>query len=374
MTRAPLAVAIDGHCLGHQQTGNETYTRNLILALVARQDPDLRVVALHTGGAPAEWAPFARHVWPHNPLIRIPFSLPWTLWRSQVDLAHFNYVMPPICPCPAVVTVHDISYEIFPDYFHPLALRRMKLMIPASARRAVEVLTVSEASKREMVERYRLDPERVTVTHLAVSAAFRVIADAQQLAAVTARFAITGPFILAVGNLQPRKNLPRLLEVFARLRKAGRISHRLVLVGQKAWKGQTILAEIERLGIADAVTLTGYVSDEELVALYNRAEVFVYPSVYEGFGLPILESMACGTPVITANTTSMPEVAGDAALLIDPRSEAELETALLRLCEDPSLRGQLRHKGLIRAGEFSWDRMAAQTLAVYRRAAGRSGR
>jgi len=365
-----FTVAIDAHHLGHRQTGNETYVRNLVEHLVASPEPGVRIRALHTGGAPAAWSAFARRVWPHAAPLRIPFALPWALWRERADVAHFTYIKPPFCPCPAVVTVHDISYEVFPEYFHPFALQRMRLMIPHAARTAAEVVTISQASKQELVERYRLDPARITVTMLAASAAFRVI-DAQVARQASARFALRERYLLAVGNLQPRKNLQRLLEAFASLRRAERIPHQLVLVGQKGWMGQTIASEVERLGIAADVLLTGYVSEDELVALYNRAELFIYPSVYEGFGLPILEAMACGAPVITSNTTSMPEVAGEAALLIDPLSQAELQAAMVRICDDSDLRRTMREAGQQRASCFSWERMAAETMCVYRRAAGR---
>lgn len=365
-----LHAVIDAHHLGHQQTGNETYVRNLVEQLATRPRPGLRVTALHTGGAPAAWADFSRRIWPHQALVRIPVSLPWALWRLRADVAHFNYIKPPLCPCPTVLTVHDISYEIFPEYFHPLALRRMRLLIPQSARTATELITVSEASKTEMVQRYGLDPRRITVTMEAASAAFRVLSQ-EKIQEATARFALRSRCLLAVGNLQPRKNIVRLLECFARLRRTDRIPHQLVLVGQKGWKGESITAHIDRLGLAADVLVTGFVSEEELVALYNHAEVFIYPSVYEGFGLPILEAMACGTPVITSATTSMPEVAGEAALLVDPLSEDAIQAAIQRLCEDGEVRQQLSRSGLARAAEFSWTKMAEETLAVYRRAAGR---
>jgi len=173
-------------------------------------------------------------------------------------------------------------------------------------------------------------------------------------------------FVLAVGNLQPRKNLDRLLGAYARLHDRGVVPHGLVLVGQRWYKGEAVAERIRELGIEKDVRLTGYVSDEELVALYNLADIFVYPSLYEGFGLPVLEAMACGTPVVTSNTTSLPEVAGDAAVLVDPRSESEIMNAIERVACDPDYRRELRRRGLAQAAKFSWRRVAEQTAEVYR--------
>ena len=174
------------------------------------------------------------------------------------------------------------------------------------------------------------------------------------------------PFILAVGNLQPRKNLERLLRAYADLRRRFSPPHRLVLVGQAGWQGQRVGEEVARLGLTDWVTLPGYLSSQDLVVLYNLADIFVYPSLYEGFGLPVIEAMACGTPVITSNMTSLPEVAANAAVLIDPRSEAEISRALERLIDDSSMRNFLRAAGLKRPRDFSWKNAAEKTIEAYR--------
>jgi glycosyltransferase involved in cell wall biosynthesis len=175
---------------------------------------------------------------------------------------------------------------------------------------------------------------------------------------------------VAVGNVQPRKNLVRLMHAYARLRAKGHVEHDLVLVGQAAFKGSAILETARSLGIEPFVKHTGYVAEADLVALYNAADVFVYPSLYEGFGLPVVEAMACGTPVITSNVTSLPEVAGTAALLVDPKSEDEIASALERVLGDAELRARLREAGKARAREFTWRRMADETVAVYRALAG----
>ena len=360
-----MRIGIDAHTLGQRKTGNETYVRNLIRELSARGDADLEYVFYHLDGVETPpWRGQSRVVAGH-PFVRIPLVFPLALRRDRVDVAHFQYVMPPVSPCRAVVVIHDISYEDHPEYFNPLQAYRMKWSIRASARRAAHVLTLSEFSKRQIVERYRVPPAGVTVTPAAASSAFRVLSTAAVDEAL-ARLGVRRPFVVAVGNVQPRKNLELLMRAYARLRRADRIPHDLVLVGQPAFRGSAILDTARALGIETFVRHTGYVAEDDLVALYNGADVFAYPSLYEGFGLPIVEAMACGTPVITSNVTSLPEVAGEAALLVDPKSEDELATALDRLLNDSALRTKMRDLGTARSRHFTWRRMADETVAVYR--------
>jgi glycosyltransferase involved in cell wall biosynthesis len=363
-----MRLGLDIHQIGARQTGNETYLRNLLEQFSALSEPhDLRLY--HTGSVTSPdpaWRGVLRQIKPHTPFLRIPFSFPAALWTDKVDLAHFQYVAPPVCPCPTVVTVHDISYEFLPQFFRTAERLRMKALIPPSARRAREVLTVSEYSRRQLIEHYRLSPDKVTATLLGVSPRFRVIADEGWLDAQLARFDLRTPYLLGVGNLQPRKNLPRLIRAFARLKAKG-LPHQLVLVGQAAFRGHEVEAEIASRGLQNDVLLTGYVTEDELIALYNRATAFSYPSLYEGFGLPVIEAMACGVPVVTSNVSSIPEVAGDAAVLIDPQSEDELYCALMDVLSDPDRQRSMREKGLNRVPLFDWRKTAQQTLDIYRR-------
>ncbi|MBE7421023.1 MAG: D-inositol-3-phosphate glycosyltransferase [Rhodocyclaceae bacterium] len=362
-------IALDMHTVGLRQTGNETYIRNLAEQLSVASLP-WRLFFYHTLSADvieaSRWKGTVRRLWPHQPLFRIPLSFPLALSRDRIDLAHFQYVAPPACPCPTVVTIHDISYEFFPEYFHPLQRMRMRALIPLSARRAAHVVTISEFSKRTIVERYGVAEENITVTPLGVSAVFRPIAPGQA-EEMTRRFAIARPFILGVGNLQPRKNLERLIRAFARMTNGGDRDFDLVLVGQMAWQGHRVEAEVHRLGLDDRVRLTGYVSEEELVALYNRATVFAYPSIFEGFGLPVIEAMACGTPVLTSCASSLPEVAGSAALQVDPHDDEAISSELARLADDAALRAALSIKGREQAARFTWRATAELTARVFER-------
>ncbi|AUZ84344.1 glycosyltransferase family 4 protein [Methylophaga nitratireducenticrescens] len=366
-----MRLGIDIHTVGARQTGNETYIRNLIKAMLASDEGQHEYFLYQTKEvALPEWMSKAtiRKVTPHNPLLRIPFGFPLALKKDQIDVALFQYVVPPVMPCPVVTMVHDISFEYFPEFFNPLSRKRMQLLIPFSARKSAHVLTVSEFSKRQIIEKYRIPEDKISVTYNGVSDIFRHVTDALWLSHVLQKFGLDQPFILAVGNLQPRKNIERLVRVYAQLRKKDLIQHDLVLVGQMHWQGHAILNEIQKHGIEKHVKTTGYVNDTELVALYNRADVFVYPSLYEGFGLPIIESMTCGTPVITSNVSSIPEVAGEAALLIDPASDQELSDSLVRLVTETKLQDELIQLGFLQAKRFDWKITSEQTVSILQKA------
>lgn len=363
-----MRIALDVHSIGMRKTGNETYMRNLVEQLSALEQPEMDLHFYHTLPDKAyerrAWRGRVHRLRPHASVLRIPLSFPAALFAHGIDLAHFQYFAPPLCRCKTIVTIHDISYEFFPEYFDPRERACMKLLIPLSGRRAAHVITISEYSRKQLIETYGLREERVSVTYLGVSPDFRRLPE-QQARAVTERFGLDEPFILGVGNVQPRKNLIRLIRAYARLRKEKSIPHQLVLVGQAAWKAGEVQDEIARLGVAGAVKTTGYVSDAELVGLYNRAGLFAFPSLYEGFGLPIVEAMACGTPVVTSNVTCMPEVAGDAALMVDPLSEREISQAILRVIDSAPLASRMRSKGLEHCRRFNWRKVAEQTAALY---------
>jgi glycosyltransferase involved in cell wall biosynthesis len=241
-------------------------------------------------------------------------------------------------------------------------------LVPLSARRAERVVVPSEQTKKDIAHAYGLDEAKIIVTPEAAAPEFQVVDDRARVQDTLRRHEIQRDYVLAVGNLEPRKNLARVLRAYAALRQEAMIEHQLVIVGQAHWQGSAVGQEIEKHGLERQVILTGYLPTDELVDLYNGASVFFYPSLYEGFGLPILEGMSCGAPVITSRVASMPEVAGDAALLVDPTSEQELAQALAQVLTDAGLRREMRTRGLRRAGEFSWVKTAECTLRAYREA------
>ncbi|MFW9804972.1 MAG: glycosyltransferase family 4 protein [Candidatus Thorarchaeota archaeon] len=369
-----MRVAIDAHMVGMRETGNEVYITNLIRALQSMEMPDIEFVILQTARSespldparPAENFRVVRVI-PANSFVRIPWSIPRQVRRKQVDVLHMTYNAPPWLSSSAlVVSVHDLAYRLYPQYYSPRARLILSLLIPLSIRRAERVTTLSENSRQDIVREYGLSADKIVVTSAAASPEFQVVEDRRRLGAVRARYGLRESFVLAVGNLEPRKNLSGLVRAYAALRQSGAISQQLVIVGQAHWQGSAVSAEVKKLGLSREVVFTGYVPIDDLVMLYNAATVFVYPSLYEGFGLPILEAMSCGTPVITSNLASIPEVAGEAALLVSPQSEEDLAQVLGRVLVDESLRHKLREKGLRQAAQFSWGKTAHRLLEAYK--------
>lgn len=366
-----IRAAFDIRVIGQRATGNETYAEGLMRAFRASPPADMDLKFYHSGrGAEGEDRTHFRRVWPDSPYVRIPLATPIALRRDRIDVAHFQYFAPPLCPSAVVLTVHDLSFERYPEYFSRGFTRRMRSLMPWMSRKATRVIAVSEATRNELVECYSLDPARIDVIHNGASADFRPEPDRDRLRAVVARFGLERPFILGVGNLCRRKNQARVVRAFSRLVKERGIEHDLVLIGKEEYSGREVRAEIAIGGVGARVRLPGFVTRDELVALYNLADFSVYASHYEGFGLPIVESMACGTPVITSSTSCMPEVAGDAALLVDPSDDDALAHAMARMVDDPGLCSRLREAGLVRARRFSWAEAARRTLDSYRSAAG----
>jgi glycosyltransferase involved in cell wall biosynthesis len=290
----------------------------------------------------------------------------------KADVVHFtNGMLPLASPVATVVTIHDMSLTMYPR-FHPV--RRILLnrpLVDVAARRADAVITVSDAAKRDIVRLYGIEADRVHVVHEAAAPAFRMVHDTSRLRQVRERYSLADRFILYVGTIEPRKNLPRLLEAFARRRVAGDLVHQLVCVGPYGWLSEDVERQIDRLGVRDAVRFTGYVPFDDLPAIYNLAEMFVFPSVYEGFGLPVIEAMACGTPVVTGPVAALAEVAGAAAERVDPLDADTLGEAIVRLAADRERREALSKAGLERARVFSWQQAALETLKVYGHAVAR---
>jgi glycosyltransferase involved in cell wall biosynthesis len=367
-----MKVGIDIHSIGKQQTGNETYIRNLVDNLI---DLDSKNTDYHLFYTHNDKMPTAEHVQqtrisPHQSIFRIPFVFPYQLRKQKIDVAHFQYVVPPVTNCPAVVSIHDISYEYHPEFFNPLECKRMKLLIPFSARKSKQVITISEYSKKQIMEKYNISDNKITVTYCGVDEKFCVLDNDADIERSLLRFGIQKPFILAVGNLQPRKNIERLIRAYSKLRSSGKVDLDLVLVGQVRWGSEAIFEEVESLGVKNNIHITGYVSEEELIALYNKATLFVFPSLYEGFGLPLVEAMACGTPVISSNASCLPEVGGDAAYYFDPYSENGMMKAIEDVANSTSVQEKLIQNGFERASNFSWKSTAENTLKVYEKVVG----
>jgi glycosyltransferase involved in cell wall biosynthesis len=312
-----------------------------------------------------------RRLWPSTRWIEIPISLPLELYRRPVDLLHAQTLAPAVCPVPFVLTVNDLAWETNPEVFPPAIRLRLRKLVPRSAHRARLVLTVSEFTKKCLMEFYGLDERKIVVTYHGISSVYRPVRDPAALQQVRVKHNLPERFVLYVGKIQARKNLPRLLAAFSSLVRQGSFPHHLVLVGKRTWTSEETFASIDSLGLTGRVVVTGEVPLEELALLYAAAEVFVFPSLAEGFGLPPLEAMACGTPVISSNATSLPEVVGDAGVLVDPYDVDALARAILDVTSSERLRRELREKGIARAATFSNRRMAELTHDAYKAAISR---
>ena len=372
-----LRIAIDAHSVGTGLGGNESYATNLIEAL-AEIDPVNHYTLYVTRREAVErfsnrWPNFSvRTTLPHTPLIRIPLTLSAELRSNPVDVLHVQFTAPPFPPCPVVVSIHDLSFEHLPQTFKWRSRKQLRITVRRSAREAAQVIALSEHARNDIIDTYGVSPEKVSVIPLAAPARFRPVTDERELQRVRQTYGIESDYILSVGAIQPRKNLSRLVAAYSRLRwtrPEGKLP-KLVLVGKCAWLYDETLRTIKELGVSNSAILTGYVPESDLPALYSGALCFVYPSYFEGFGLPPLEAMKCGAPVIVGNKTSLPDVVGNAGVLVDPFDVEEIASAIQRVITDSDLQAQLRVKGLARAKLFDWRETARQTLAVYKKAAG----
>jgi glycosyltransferase involved in cell wall biosynthesis len=362
------------------RTGTEQYTYELLAAL-ARRDRHTRYT-LYCNQPPAALPPLG----PNFALRRIPFPRLWTHVRLSTELllhtpdvlfvpAHVLPLGAPLRPrMRALVTIHDLGYLRFPEAHTPAHRLYLRLSTLWSARAATGVIAVSAATRADLIRLAGVPPEKIAVVHHGLSPRFRPVEDAAAIATAQARYSIGGEYFLYVGTIQPRKNLLRLIEAFAQILRIADANLQsaignlqLVIAGKKGWLTEAIERRAAELGVADRVHFAGYIADDDLPALLSGALAFVFPSLYEGFGMPVLEAMACGAPVLTSTTSSLPEVAGDAALLVDPEDTAAIAAGLARLANDAALRAGLRARGLARAATFTWDRCAEETLAVLRR-------
>jgi glycosyltransferase involved in cell wall biosynthesis len=316
-----------------------------------------------------EWIPRRfkiRHV-SANPWSRLGWDLGRLLRKDKPDLVHVQYTAPLLGQTPIVVTVHDVSFLDHPEFFTWSRRSQLRHTVAKTIKHAARVITVSDFSRDAILRSYDIAPEKVRVVPNAANPDFRVIGREKAMRAVSERLRMEAPFILSVGDLQMRKNHVGLIAAFAKLLTAHpQLKHHLVLTGKETWFTPKIKEAALSSGFATRIHFTGFVSDDRLLELYNACDCFVFPSLYEGFGLPILEAMACGRAVACSNTSAMPEVADGAGILFDPHSVDEIKRAMSDILLDSELRARKERLGLQRAAGFSWQKSARATLDVYR--------
>jgi glycosyltransferase involved in cell wall biosynthesis len=375
------AYCVDLSAAAHERAGLGRYASALAEALLAQGVPLTAFVN----------DPRQSHLRP--PLSELPMHtarLPRKRWRLRAAASYFGgpsmdrvldgvrlfhateHLLPKLTRARSVFTIHDTAYLRFPEYHLPRNRRYLRVMMPRFLRRADRIIAVSESTRRDALRFYRLDPEKIEVIPEGVDARFRPNLDPATVSRVRIRYGLPERFVLCVGTIEPRKNLPTLLEAYAALRPRHE-DVGLVIAGAKGWLYERFFDRLRSLGLEREVVLTGFVPDEDMPALLDAAEVFAFPSEFEGFGLPPLEAMASGTPVVCSNAASLPEVVGDAGLLLPPRDVGAWVEALGRVLDDGHLRAGLRDRGLERARRFGWDAAARKTLDVYRSAMSAAG-
>lgn len=304
--------------------------------------------------------------WLYRLWYRLRLPLHVQLLTGKLDLFHSpDFVLPPVGgDIPTLLTVHDLSFVHYPEAFTPALTNYLNTVVPWSIGRATHIVADSQATKEDLINIWKVDPARITVIYSGVGSGFKPVTAGRQISQVREKYNLgQTPYLLSVGTLQPRKNYQMLIQAFAPV--AGHYPHSLVIAGGKGWLFDQILAEATSLGIEDRVRFVGFVDDDDLPALYSEATLFVFPSMYEGFGLPLLEAMACGVPVLSANASCLPEVAGEAALLLPPHSTKKWTSSMMALLDDPSRRTRMVANGFRQARRFTWHKAARQLLLLY---------
>jgi len=371
-------IGIDYTAAVQQAAGIGRYSRELVKALAAlspeKEAPAYRLFVASAGRVSLPALPGPNFAWRPTRLTerwlarlwyRLHLPLWIQTWTGPLDLFHAtDFFLPPVKPgTRTLVTVHDLSFVRQPETTMPGMSRQLNQWAPRSVRQADHVIAVSEATRQDLIELYQTPPQKISVLYHGVTTDFQPVTAPDRLAEVRQKYGLgSQPFILSVGTIQPRKNYQRLIQAFAALDPA----LALVIIGSKGWRYEATFNEVARCGLTGRVHFLGFVADADLPAMYSAASLFVYPSLYEGFGLPALEAMACGTPVIASNQSALPEVVGEAGLLIDPHDVEALAAAMSRLLADTDLRQKLAQAGQARAAQFTWTGMAAQLLDLYK--------
>ena len=363
-----MRIGFDGTPLQYFRSGVGTYVEQLLHHLPLAH-PEWEYLLYTNKPVKVNGLPRINPVtgyFPHSRWLWMQFKLPSIIPKSNLDICHFmNNSAPLRCPAPYAITIYDASLFLYSQYHPRSRLLALRLLLPKVARRAKAVITISEASRQDLINILRLPPEKVHMIHIAASRDFKPVQDPEQRVHLQQKYDLPSRFVLFVGTIEPRKNLLRLIAAFGQTQRDHPDCH-LVLVGPEGWLMNGALAkETAAADLTGKVHYLGIVPQADLPGIYSLATLFAFPSLYEGFGLPLLEAMACGTPVLTSNCSAMPEVSGAAAYLVDPNSVASIAEGLNHLLDSRARREWFVEQGLARARQFSWERTAQQTAVIY---------
>lgn len=359
-------IGIDAHMLGDCSGGNETFYTGILSHMQVPENMEIILFVKPSFDASSLQGRFKIvHFKSRNAFFRNFIELPVLCFKYKLNLLHAQYFMPFFSPCPIVCTIHDICFEHFSDIFTKYEFFRQKLLIRFAAKHSKKIITVSQMSKKDIADAYAIDQNKITVVYNAPKEVFKKIEISDNdVSTIKTKYGIEKNFILSVGNLQPRKNLIRLIKAFISSKKMNpSFDFQLVIVGKKAWMFDDIIkAAMEN---SNDIVFTDYVSEGDLVKLYNIANLFVYPSIFEGFGLPPIEAMACGVPVAVSNQSALPEVVGEAGVYFNPYDENDIAKKILQITEDEELRLSLLKKSQMQIKKFSWNKSAKKIISVY---------
>lgn len=370
-----MRIGIDIRSLIFTRAGISSYTCNLIKSL-AEIDKENEYILFCNTKSQYNWAGYDNI---KEKVLRLPHlgSLTERIWEEiflprgiasmEVDIFHGpRFTLPSKKPCKFIVTIHDLAFKKFPQLVTRGGFNYFNAHVESAVKKADGIIAVSYNTREDLVNLFDVDGNRIEVIYEGIDENYHIIEDRKELKEAGDRYGLPEKFILFVGTVEPRKNLVRLIEAFNKLKMKKLIEHSLVIAGGKGWLYNDVFETVERLKLEQDVIFTGYIPESDLPLIYNLADLFVYPSLYEGFGLPPLEAMACGVPVITSNVSSLPEVAGDAALLVDPCNVPAIAGLIEQVLGNNGLREKMIEKGFERAGKFSWEDAAKKTMTVYR--------
>lgn len=364
-----MKIGICAEMIGTGHGGPESYIFNLVKSLMELDKENaynlyvVRKDVLNNINVPSNFRVSPIRL--YNSWIRNLIIMPFKSLIEPVDILHVQNVVHPCYRGKLIATIHDLSFEIFPETFTKAMQFRLSKLVRRTASKADAVLTVSQNTKKDLINLYGIRPEKIEVIYNSYDRIYKPVKEHEMFETIKRKYGLIEKFILYVGALQPRKNITGLIKAWNILRRKYGLEIKLVITGKQAWLSSEIMKAVTNNKYSQDIIYTGYIPKEELPFVFNAAELFVFPSFYEGFGLVVLEAMACGTPVITSNNSSLPEVVGDAGILINPNNCEEIAEAMHNVLTNPELKESMITKGLKRSESFSWNYTAEKTLNIY---------